>query len=135
MEKVQKRLETNFISYHGCGIYRLDGSNVLITKDFPCSNPFSRCFWMDARDATNIIVTRSKNKKRITKNPYHKNYYFKLDAAIRNYNSYYSDSESTNSESTDDMSNISSVSNLSYQNLVIDTDQENNDQQTNQATK
>ena len=39
MEKMQKKLDNNFISYHGCGLYRMDGSNVLITKDFPCSTP------------------------------------------------------------------------------------------------
>ena len=135
MERVQKQLSNNFISYHGCGIYRLDGTNVLATKDFKCSTPISKCFWMKPIDTRNIIVTRSRNKNRITKNQYYKNYYFKIDSDIRYFNSYYSDSESTNSESTDDMSNVSSVSNLSYQNLVIDTDQENNDQQTDQTTK
>ena len=39
MEKMQKKLDNNFISYHRCGLYRMDGSNVLITKDFPCSTP------------------------------------------------------------------------------------------------
>ena len=27
-----KRIENNFVFYHGCGMYHLDGSNVLIRK-------------------------------------------------------------------------------------------------------
>ena len=132
MEKIQKQLENNFVSYHGCGIYRLDGSNILITKDFPCSNPFSKCFWMNPIDAKNIIVTRNKNKERIQRNPYYKNYYFKIDAAIRSYNSYYSDSESTDSNSTEMSSNISDVSDVSYQSLIIN---ENFEKENKDRTK
>ena len=68
MEKLHKRLSTNFVSYHGCGIFRLDGSNVLITKNFPCLSPIKNCFWMKVEDAVNIIRTRSRT---------HKNFYLK----------------------------------------------------------
>ena len=32
MTKIVKNLQDGFIKYHGCGIYRRDGTNVLITK-------------------------------------------------------------------------------------------------------
>ena len=93
MEKLQKKLDTNFISYHGCGVYRLDGSNVLITNDIPCSNPIKDCFWMNAKDATNHIRTRSATSTNTLTNPHYKRWY--LEAKTREHTSYSTDESST----------------------------------------
>ena len=87
MEKLHKRLSNNFISYHGCGIYRLDGSNVLVTKDFPCSTPIRDCFWMKAEDAANIIRTRSTRADQIIEKQLYKNYYLRLSTKDTSYSS------------------------------------------------
>ena len=93
MEKLQKKLDTNFISYHGCGVYRLDGSNVLITNDISCSNPIKDCFWMKAKDATNHIRTRSATNTNTLTNPHYKRWY--LEAQTREHTSYSTDESST----------------------------------------
>ena len=93
MEKLQKKLDTNFISYHGCGVYRLDGSNVLITNDIPCSNPIKNCFWMKAKDARNHIRTRSAFNNNIMTNPHYKRRYF--ESQTREHTSYSTDESST----------------------------------------
>ena len=53
-----KNLQNDFIRYHGCGVYRIDGTNVLCTKRNPCSNPINACFWMKANDAVPNVRTR-----------------------------------------------------------------------------
>ena len=46
MKKSVKNLQDGFIKFHGCGIYRRDGSKVLCTKTRPCFKPVNACFWM-----------------------------------------------------------------------------------------
>ena len=126
-KKVQKRLANNLISHHGCGLYRLDGSNILITKDFPCSTPIKNCFWMKAKDATNIIRTRSKMANNIARsNLFKKNYLRMKSSPITSYSSdesSYSDAEFSDEASESSNTNISLPSGSSYTNLVIDTDE------------
>ena len=93
MEKLQKKLDTNFISYHGCGIYRLDGSNVLVTNGIPCSKPIKDCFWMQAKDATNHIRTRSRQINNTLTNPNYKRWYF--ESLTKEHTSYSTDESST----------------------------------------
>ena len=93
MEKLQQKLDTNFISYHGCGVYRLDGSNVLITNNIPCSNPIKNCFWMKAKDATNHIRTRSACNNSIMTHPSYKRRYF--ESQTKEHTSYSTDESST----------------------------------------
>ena len=96
MEKLQKKIGSNFISYHGCGAYRLDGSNVLITNDIPCSNPIKDCFWMKAKDARNHIRTRSASSKNIMTNPHYKRWYF--ESQTREHTSYSTDESDSSDE-------------------------------------
>ena len=44
MTKIVENLQDGFIKYHGCGIYRKDGTNVLITKKRLCYKPINACF-------------------------------------------------------------------------------------------
>ena len=46
MGRIVKNLQDGFISFHGCGVYHRDCSNVLITKKRPCTQPIIECFWM-----------------------------------------------------------------------------------------
>ena len=96
MEKLQKKIGTNFISYHGCGAYRLDGSNILITNDMPCSNPIKDCFWMKAKDARNHIRTRSASNNNIMTNPHYKRWY--LESQTREHTSYSTDESDSSDE-------------------------------------
>ena len=93
MEKLQKKIGNNFISFHGCGVYRLDGSNILITNDIPCPNPIKECFWMKAKDATNRIRTRSACNNNIMTNPHYKRWYF--ESQTKEHTSYSTDESST----------------------------------------
>ena len=42
MKNIVKNLQDGFIKYHGCGVCRRDGTNVLITKKNPCYNPINK---------------------------------------------------------------------------------------------
>ena len=86
MEKMQKKLD-NFISYHGCRLYRMDGSNVLITKDFPCSTPIKNCFWMKPEHTTHSIRTRGRRADEIMEKPLYKNFYYKSNKIPMSYSS------------------------------------------------
>ena len=118
MERLQKRLGNNLISYHGCGIYRLDGSNVLVTKDFPFSMPIKNCFWMKAEDAVNIIRTRSTRADQIIEKQIHKNFYLK---SLSIPTTSYSSDESSYSDTcfSDEPSSTSEES--EYGKLIVDT--------------
>ena len=123
MGKVKKRLSNNFISYHGCGIYRLDGSNVLVTKDFPCSTPIKNCFWMKAKDATNIIRTRSRRADQIYEKQLYKNYYLRLQSTPA---TSFSSDESSYSDT--DFSDLASLtSDEESDKLTIDTKETTSD--------
>ena len=60
MNKSVKNLQDGFIKYHGCGVYRRDGSNVLCTKLNPCIKPTNACFWMLSEDVNKKVRTRNK---------------------------------------------------------------------------
>ena len=93
MEKVQKKLATDFISYHGCGLYKLDGSNVLIADGASCTQPIKDCFWMNAKDAKNCIMTRSRILKNATRFKHYKRWYF--ESLTKEHTSYSTDESST----------------------------------------
>ena len=93
MEKVQKKLDTDFISYHGCGLYKLDGSNVLIANGAQCSHPIKNCFWMNAEDAKNRVETRSKLLCNATRFKHYERWYF--ESLSKKHKSYSTDESST----------------------------------------
>ena len=123
MEKLQKKLGTNFISYHGCGVYRLDGSNVLITNGVPCFYPIKDCFWMNAKDATNRIRTRSADNNNIMTNPNYKRRYF--NSLTKEHTSYSTD-ESSTSESGYSDNYPSSDEDSNTDKLTIDMKEDSN---------
>ena len=63
MTKIVKNLQDGFIKYHGCGIYRRDGTNVLITKKRLCYKPTNACFWILGNDVNKKVRTRNNEKK------------------------------------------------------------------------
>ena len=89
-----KNLQNNFIKFHGCGLYRKDGTNVLCTKKRPCLKPINNCFWMKSKDTTNKIRTRNKelNDEMLMSNSLKNEYFQKL--YIMKHRQYYSSDES-----------------------------------------
>ena len=59
MARSVENLQTDFIKFHGCGVYRRDGTNVLCTEKNPCSNPINACFWMKTRHVIHKVRTRN----------------------------------------------------------------------------
>ena len=60
MKKSFKNLQHGFIKFHGCGVYRKDGSNILCTKTRPCFKPVNACFWMLGEDVKKKVRTRNR---------------------------------------------------------------------------
>ena len=56
--KSVKNLQGGFIKYHGCGLYRRDGTNILVMKKRLCKFPITNCFWMDSVNIKSQIRTR-----------------------------------------------------------------------------
>ena len=78
MSRSIKNLQTDFIKYHGCGVYRIDGTNVLCTKRNPCSKPINACFWMKGNDTVHNVRTRySELTDGVLQSIAFKNRYFK----------------------------------------------------------
>ena len=53
-------MQDGFIKFHGCGVYRRDGSNVLCTKTRPCFKSVNACFWMLGKDVKKKVRTRNR---------------------------------------------------------------------------
>ena len=60
MSRAVKSLQDGFIKYHGCKIYHRDGSNALVTKGRPCSNPTNACFRMQGEHVHKKVSTRKR---------------------------------------------------------------------------
>ena len=114
MKKSVKNLQDGFIRYHGCGIYRRDGTNVLVTKRRACHKPTNACFWMLSEDVEKKVRTRNRElNERIYHTQSLKKQY-QSELIKRKQYEYYS-TESDNS-SSDNNSNYDSDDNK----LVID---------------
>ena len=106
MKNIVKNLQDGFIKYHGCGVYRTDGTNVLITKKRPCFNPTNACFWMLASDINKKVRTRNNEANdRIYHRQSLKRQY-QTELKRKKQYQYYSTGESSN-ESTDESSDES----------------------------
>ena len=62
MKDSVNNLQDGFIRYHGCGIYRRDGRNVLVTKRGPCYKPTNACFWMLDEDVKKKFEHETENQ-------------------------------------------------------------------------
>ena len=124
MSQSIKNLQTDFIKYHGCGVYRIDGTNVLCTKKNPCSKPINACFWMNGNDTVHNVRTRySELTDGIQQSIAFKNRYFKNVQGQRELQ-YFSGKGSELYENSDSDSDSETVnSNLNPDNkLIIDID-------------
>ena len=110
LRKSIKNIQDGFIKFHGCGVYRRDGTNVLYTKKRPCSNPINACFSMRSKDVTKKVRTRERelNERVYTSQSLKIHYQNELK---KNHESYSTD---TNTD-TDDTDSIESDK------LIIDT--------------
>ena len=59
MKNIVKNLQDGFIKYHGCGVCRRDGTNVLTTKKNPCYNPINAYFLMLGNHVNKKVRTRN----------------------------------------------------------------------------
>ena len=95
-----KNLQDGFIKLHGYGIYRRDGTNILVTKKRPCDKPINSCFWMNTSNIKSQIRTRQREYNDII---YHCDKYktqYKNEYKT-NHESYSSDYESNTESDTD----------------------------------
>ena len=121
MKRKVKNLQTDFIKFHGCGVYRSDGTNVLCTKKRPCSKPINACFWMLGKHVNKKVRTRNREfNDRVlysesVKTQYHPELYRQKQTQ------YYSTDESSfsDSDSDSDETNYDSDNNK----RVIDTNE------------
>ena len=114
MKKSVKNLQDGFIKFHGCGIYRRDGTNVLVSKKGPCDNPINACFWMLDEDVIKKVRTRNREyNERIYYSQSLKNQYQKELIKRKQYQYYSTDEDSDTDTDTDTESNDSTK-------LVID---------------
>ena len=118
-EKSVKNLQDDFIKFHGCGIYRRDGSNVLSTKKRPCNNPINACFWMLGKDVIKKVRTRNKEfNERVYYSQSLKNQYQRELIKRRQYQYYSTDEDSDTDTDTDTESNDSHKLVIDIQNIT-----------------
>ena len=114
MKKSVKNLQDGFIKFHGCGVYRRDGSNVLCTKTRPCFKPVNACFWMLGEDVKKKARTRNRElNERIYHGQFLKKQYQSELIKRKQYECYSTESDDS---SSDNNSNYDSDDNK----LVID---------------
>ena len=96
-------MQDGFIKFHGCGVYRRDGSNVLSTKRRPFKNPVNACFWMLGEDVTKKVRTRNREfNEKVYHSQSFKNQY-QIELIKRKQYQYYStDDETESNDETDD---------------------------------
>ena len=104
MKRSYKKLQDSFIKFHGCGVYRKDGTNVLVTNKRPCFNPINDCFWMKIEDTTNKVRTRkTEHNENIFISNYLKSQY-RTELSTK-HESYSTDSDSDSDTDADSKSN------------------------------
>ena len=91
------KINDGFVKFHGCGIYRRDGTNILITKKRPCKFPINQCFWMNPSDVNSKIRTRFRELNDLVINKNHYKTQYKNEA--KNNHECYSTEEESNTES------------------------------------
>ena len=115
MKKSVKSLQDGFIKYHGCGVYRRDGSNVLCTKSRPCFKPVNACFWMLGKDVNKKVRTRNKElNERVYHSQSLKNQY-QSELIKKNqyqYQFYSTDEETMSDTSSNDSDYVQTITNL-----------------------
>ena len=102
MKKSVKNLQDGFIKYHGCGIYRRDGTNVLVTKRKRCYKPTNACFWMSSEDVEKKVRTRNRElNERIYHSQSLKRQYQSEFIKRKQYQYYSTDNETESNNSND----------------------------------
>ena len=119
MKKSVKNLQDSFIKFHGCGVYRRDGSNVLSTKKRPCNNPINVWFWMLGKDVIKKVRTRNKEfNERVYYSQSLKNQYQRELIKRKQYQYYSTDEDSDTDIDTDTESNDSHKLVIDIQNIT-----------------
>ena len=114
------KLNDGFIKYHVCGLYRRDGTNILVTKNRSCKTPMNQCFWMNALNVKSKIRTRFKelHDSICLKSNYKTQY---KNEAKNNHESYSSEYESnTDSNTESDTESNTDETEYSSDRLIID---------------
>ena len=102
MKKSVKNLQDGFIKYHGCEIYRRDGTNVLVTKRKRCYKPTNACFWMSSEDVEKKVRTRNRElNERIYHSQSLKRQYQSEFIKRKQYQYYSTDNETESNNSND----------------------------------
>ena len=117
MKNIVKNLQDGFIKYHGCGAYRRDGTNVLITKKRPCNNPINACFWMLGKDVIKKVRTRNKEFNEIVYYSQSLKNQYQRELIKRKQYQYYSTDEDSDTD-TDTKSNDSHKLVIDIQNIT-----------------
>ena len=120
-------MQDGFIKYHGCGIYHRDGSNVLVTKQRPCSRPTNACFWMQSEHVHKKVCTQKKeyNATVYRTNHLKKQYHSELKKQNPNITFYSTDDETmsdSDSDSDSDSNTNSNISGLNSYDSTYDSD-------------
>ena len=102
--KSVKNLQDGFIKYHGCGLYRRDGTNILVTNKRPCKFPITNCFWMDSANVKRQIRTRFRkcNDEIILHSIYKTQYQKEAKTNHESYSSEYESNTESDNESDSD---------------------------------
>ena len=108
------KINDGFVKFHGCGIYRRDGTNILVTKKRPCKFPINQCFWMNPSDVNSKIRTRFRELNDLVINKSHYKTQYKNEAK-NNHECYSTEEEESNTES-----DTESETGYSSDRLIID---------------
>ena len=122
MKNISK-IENDFIKFHGCGIYRRDGTKVLVTKKRPCNFPIKQCFWMKPSDIKSKIRTRNSELNDLV--CFKTNLKTQYKNESKSNHEYYSTEEESNTDSDnqpDNLSDTESETGYSSDRLIIDED-------------
>ena len=111
------KLNDGFVKFHGCGIYRRDGTNILVTKKRPCKFPINQCFWMNPSDVNSKIRTRFSELNDLVINK--SNYKTQYKNESKNNHECYSTEEESNTDSNTE-SDTESESGYASDRLIID---------------
>ena len=111
------KLNDGFVKFHGCGIYRRDGTNILVTKKRPCKFPINQCFWMNPSDIKSKIRTRFRELNDLVINK--SNYKTQYKNESKNNHECYSTEEESNTDSNTE-SDAESETGYSSDRLIID---------------
>ena len=138
-----KSFSQDFVKYHGCGVYFIDGTLLLDgnhrgVHHKKCFLPVTQPFWKRPEDVINKVETRSQLQKKKVFFENIKNKYFKYvrTKGIKNrslLSSYSESDEYTDDESTDNKS-IDSESSRCFETALIGSSDNDSEQTGSEQT-